>query len=413
MRAGLRIAIGVLGSQTLRAIRRNKLRSSLTALGITIGIAAVVCVMAIGSAGSARAEDQLQSLGDNLIWIEAGSRAPNGVRSGSHGTTTLTLEDAAAIRREVKLIKSVAANVDGSLQVVAGDRNWRTHYRGVSPEYFEVKHWRFASGGPFTDADVERVANVCVIGQTVREKLFGAADPLGRTLRMGSHLCDVTGLLAPKGQSATGQDQDDTVVIPWSTAQKKVRGRGFTWLDDILCSAVSRQEVLPAIAEVSALLRQRHHIRPGEDDDFNIRRPDEVIKAQEETSNALALLLTSIAAISLVVGGIGVMNVMLVSVTERTREIGLRLAVGATGGWVQAQFLGEAVLLSLLGGTAGIALGIVASLVLGRVLGWRMSIPPQALVLAPLCATAVGVFFGFYPARRAARLDPIVALRHE
>jgi putative ABC transport system permease protein len=223
----------------------------------------------------------------------------------------------------------------------------------------------------------------------------------------------VTGLLAPKGQSATGQDQDDTVVMPWSTAQRKIRGRGFTWLDDILCSAVSRQAVLPAIAEVSALLRQRHHIRPGEDDDFNIRRPDEVIKAQEQTSNALALLLTSIAAISLVVGGIGVMNVMLVSVTERTREIGLRLAVGATGRWVQVQFLGEAVLLSLLGGVAGIALGIVASLVLGRVLDWRMSIPPQALLLAPLCATAVGVFFGFYPARRAARLDPIVALRHE
>jgi putative ABC transport system permease protein len=413
MRASLRIAAEVLGSQTLRAVRRNKLRSSLTALGITIGIAAVVCVMAIGSAGSVRAEEQLQSLGDNLIWIEAGSRAPNGVRSGSHGTTTLTLEDADAIRREVKLIKNVAPNVDGALQVVAGDRNWRTHYRGVSPEYFDVKHWQFAAGGPFTEADVERLANVCVIGQTVREKLFGAADPLGRVLRIDSQLCAVTGLLAPKGQSATGQDQDDTVVMPWSTAQRKIRGRGFTWLDDILCSAVSRQAVLPAIAEVSALLRQRHHIRPGEDDDFNIRRPDEVIKAQEQTSNALALLLTSIAAISLVVGGIGVMNVMLVSVTERTREIGLRLAVGATGRWVQVQFLGEAVLLSLLGGVAGIALGIVASLVLGRVLDWRMSIPPQALLLAPLCATAVGVFFGFYPARRAARLDPIVALRHE
>jgi putative ABC transport system permease protein len=413
MLAGFRIAIGVLGSQTLRAIRRNKLRSSLTALGITIGIAAVVCVMAIGSAGSARAEDQLQSLGDNLVWIEAGSRASNGVRSGSHGTTTLTLEDAEAIRSEVKLIKSVAPNVDGSLQVVAGARNWRTHYRGVSPEYFDVKHWEFAAGGPFTDRDVERVANVCVIGKTVREKLFGLADPLGRVIRMDSQLCTVTGLLAPKGQSATGQDQDDTVVMPWSTAQKKIRGRGFNWLDDILCSAVSRQAVQPAIAEVRELLRQRHHIRPGEDEDFNIRRPDEVIKAQEETSNALALLLTSIAAISLLVGGIGVMNVMLVSVTERTREIGLRLAVGATGGWVQVQFLGEAVLLSMLGGAAGIALGIVASLVLGRVLDWRMSIPPQALVLAPLCSAAVGIFFGFYPARRAARLDPIEALRHE
>jgi putative ABC transport system permease protein len=399
--------------QAARALTRNKLRSTLAAVGIMIGIAAVVCVVAIGRAGSARSEEEFHKLGDNLVWVEAGSRAPNGVRTGSHGTTSLTLQDAWAILHEIPQIKSVSPQVDGGLQVVYGNRNWHTHYRGVSPDYLEIKRWEMALGSAFTDEEVRKVSSVVVLGQTVREQLFGGEDPIGKIIRVQSQLFSVIGVLAAKGQTAMGQDQDDTLLLPYTTAQSKIRGRGVLWLDDIFCSAVSPQAVTPAIAEITALMRQRHHSKSPADDDFNIRRPDEVLKAQIETSNTLAILLISIAGISLLVGGIGVMNVMIVSVAERTREIGLRLAIGATQRAVQAQFLGEAVLLSLFGGLLGIVLGIVSSYALGRVLQWSMSIPPQALLLAPAFSIAVGVFFGFYPALRAARLDPIAALRHE
>src|SRR5882762_1179137 len=391
-------------TEALRAIGRNKLRSALAGLAIMIGIAAVVCVVAIGRAGSRRAEEQLQSLGDNFVWVEAGSRAPSGVRTGTHGTTSLTLEDAAAILREVPLMKRVTPNVDGSLQVVFGERNWRTHYRGVGPDYLEIKRWNVAGGAPYTEEDVRRASSVCLIGETVREKLFDKVDPVGQTIRAGSKLLIVVGVLERKGQSGSGQDQDDAILLPWTTAQKKIRGRNQTWLDDIVGSAVSPEAVNPAIDQITALLRQRHQIRSGEEDDFNIRRPDEMIKAQIETSHTLATLLLSVASIALLVGGIGVMNVMLVSVTERTREIGLRLAVGATDGAVQLQFLGEAVLLTLFGGLFGLLLGATACALLGQVLGWQVTVPIGALALAPAISIAVGVFFGFYPARRAARL---------
>ena len=401
-------------TQAARSLLRNKLRSTLAAVGIMIGIAAVVCVVAIGRAGSARSEEEFHKLGDNLVWVEAGSRAPNGVRTGSHGTTTLTLQDAWAILHEIPQIKAVSPQVDGSLQVVYGNKNWHTRYRGVSPDYLEIKRWEMGLGSAFTDEEVRRVASVVVIGQTVREQLFSSLEnPIGKIIRVQSQLFSVIGVLAPKGQTAMGQDQDDTVLLPYTTAQGKIRGRGVLWLDDIFCSAVSPQAVAPAIVEITALVRQRHHIKSPEDDDFNIRRTDEVLKAQIETSNTLAILLISIAGISLLVGGIGVMNVMIVSVAERTREIGLRLAVGATQRAVQAQFLGEAVLLSLFGGLLGVLLGIGSSFALGRVLHWSMSIPAQALLLAPAFSIAVGVFFGFYPALRAARLDPIAALRYE
>jgi len=399
--------------EAVRALRRNKLRSALAAVAIMIGVAAIVCVFAIGRAGSRRAEEQLRNLGDNFVWIEAGSRAPSGVRTGSHGTTSLTLEDAEAIRRDMPLIKRVSPNVDGSIQVIFGDRNWRTHYRGVDPEYFDIKHWEVAAGAPFTDEDVLRSSSVCLIGQTVRDQLFGHTDPVGETIRIQAQLFRVVGVLAARGPAASGQDQDDTVLLPWSTAQKRIRGRNQTWLDDILCSAISPEAVNPAVAEIFALLRQRHHIRPGEEDDFNVRRPDEIIKAQIEASHTLEMLLIGIASIALLVGGIGVMNVMLVSVTERTREIGLRLAVGATEGAVQMQFLGEAVMLASFGGVLGVVLGVAACFVLGHVLGWSMSIPPESVTFGPAFSVAVGVFFGFYPARRAARLDPIAALRYE
>jgi putative ABC transport system permease protein len=399
--------------EAFRALVRNKLRSTLAALAIMIGIGAVVCVIAIGRAGSRRAEEQLRNLGDNFVWIEAGSRAPSGVRTGAHGTTSLTLEDADAILRDVPLMKRATPNVDGTLQVVFRERNWRTHYRGVGPEYLDIKRWPVAEGAPYTEEDVRRVSSVCLIGQTVREQLFGAADPVGQMIRAGSHLLVVTGVLARKGQSGTGQDQDDTILLPWTTAQKKIRGRNQTWLDDIIGSAVTAEAVNPAIDQITALLRQRHRIGRGEEDDFNVRRPDEIIKAQIETSHTLAALLVAVASIALVVGGIGVMNVMLVSVAERTREIGLRLAVGATDGAVQLQFLGEAILLTLFGGLLGLLLGVTGCAVLSQVLGWQVTVPIGALALAPAISIAVGVFFGFYPARRAARLDPIAALRHE
>jgi putative ABC transport system permease protein len=252
-----------------------------------------------------------------------------------------------------------------------------------------------------------------VIGKTVRENLFGIEDPLSKIVRINSQLFEVIGLLAPKGQSATGQDQDDTFFLPYTSAQKKLRGKGVTWLDDILCSAVAREAVNPAISRVIALMRQRHQIQPAAEDDFNIRRPDEVMKAQIDASRNLTLLLVSVASISLLIGGIGIMNVMLVSVTERTREIGLRLAVGATPRAIQVQFLGEAVMLSTCGGIFGVLLGVSSSLLLSHSLGWPVTIPALALVIAPAFSTGVGVLFGFYPAWRAARLDPIEALRHE
>ena len=400
-------------TEALRALRRNKLRSALAGLAIMIGIAAVVCVVAIGRAGSRRAEEQLLNLGDNFVWVEAGSRAPSGVRTGTHGTTRLTLEDAEAILREVPLMKRITPNVDGSLQVVFGERNWRTRYRGVGPDYLDIKRWKVARGAPYTEEDVRRASSVCLIGDTVREQLFGDSDPVGQTIRAGGKLMVVVGLLERKGQSGTGQDQDDTILLPWTTAQKKIRGRNQTWLDDIIGSAVAPEAVNPAIDQIQSLLRQRHRIQPGDEDDFNIRRPDEILKARVETSRTLSALLLSVASIALVVGGIGVMNVMLVSVTERTREIGLRLAVGATEAAVQLQFLGEAVMITFVGGLLGILLGAGGCAAIGAALGWSVSVPVEALALAPAISIAVGLFFGFYPARRAAHLDPIEALRHE
>jgi putative ABC transport system permease protein len=407
------VSLNLFGIEAIRALSRNKLRSVLSAIGITIGIAAVVCMVAIGTAGSQLAEKQFQNLGDNLVWIEAGSRNVNGVRSGSHGMTSLTMEDMEAILHEVSLIKSVSPQVDGPVLIARGNRNWTTHYRGVTPEFLEIRHWELAEGIPFTREDVKHAANVCMIGQTIRQQLFGTEEAVGRDTRINRHIFRVIGVLAPKGQSGTGQDQDDNILMPYTTAQRKLRGKGFTSLDDIMCSAVSLEAIKPAIDQISPLLREHHHIRPGEEDDFNIRHPEEVIKAQIAASRTLAFLLTSVACISLLVGGIGIMNVMLVSVNERTREIGLRLAVGATTWDIQIQFLGEAVMLSLFGGLLGLFIGIVGSFILGYVLGWPVSIPLVALTVAPVFAIGVGIFFGFYPARRATQLDPIAALRRE
>jgi putative ABC transport system permease protein len=400
----------LLGS-ALWALLRNKMRSLLTVLGITIGIAAVICVVAIGKAGQVRVEQQLNNLGDNFVWIEEGGRAVNGVRTGTHGTRTLVLGDAIAIKNQIPLIKSVSPNVDASVQLIYGNQNWFTSYRGVSPEYFDIKRWQLDQGAFFTQEDTERAANVCVIGRTVRDQLFGVEDPIGKVIRLKDLPCRVVATMQPKGLSVSGQDQDDTVILPYTTAMKKLKG--INWLDDILCSAISPDAVKPAGLQVAALLRDRHHLRAEQDDDFNIRNPEDIIKAQLEASRTLTLLLVAIASISLLVGGIGIMNVMLVSVTERTREIGVRISVGATEEAIQLQFLGESVMLSLVGGAAGVLIGVVASIVVGRTLGWPMQLSLQAVVLAAAFSVAVGVFFGYYPARKASLLDPIEALRYE
>ena len=400
-------------AESLRALGRHKGRSALTALGIMIGVATVIWVVAVGEAGAARAEDELHKLGDNFVWIEAGSRNVAGVRTGSHGTTTLTADDAEAIRREVPLIKGVSENVDGTVQVVSGNRNWSTRYRGVSPEYRSIKRWTVAQGAFLSDEQVQRVDSVVVLGETVRKRIFGADEAVGQVIRINNGLFGVIGTLAPKGQSAGGQDQDDTVLLPWTTAQKKIRGKHVLWLDDILCSAVSMPAVNPAIDQIAALLRQRHAIGRPSEDDFNIRRPDEVIKAQIQASKTLEVLLITMASISLLIGGIGIMNVMLASVSQRTAEIGLRVAVGATPGAVQLQFLGEAVLLSVMGGFLGIPLSWAGSSLISELLGWPLHFSVPAATLAVGSSSLVGVCFGIYPAWKASRLDPIVALRNE
>ncbi len=400
--------------EALRALLRHKLRSALTTLGIMIGIAAVVLVVAVGQAGSARAEAELQKLGDNLVWIEAGSRNINGVRNGSHGTTSLTIDDADAIRREVPLIKRISPQVDGTVHVIGpGGKNWTTRYRGETPDYLAIKKWDVALGASFSDWDVSEAASKVLLGETVRKEVFGSDNPVGQQLRINGQLFDVVGVLAPKGQNADGRDQDDWLLVPYTTAEKKIRGGGLFWLDDILCSAVSPEAVNPAIDRAVAVLRDQHHIRAGQEDDFNIRRPDEVLKAQLDAARALTFLLVSVALISLLVGGIGVMNVMLASVTQRTREIGVRLAIGARAGAVQLQFLAESVMLSVAGGLCGVALSATGRFLFESALGWPIAIPPEAVLVAVVASAAVGMFFGYWPARRASRLDPIAALRHE
>jgi putative ABC transport system permease protein len=396
----------------LRALGRNKMRTILTMLGIIIGVGAVICTVAIGEGASNQVQEQIRNLGDNMVLVMAGSVNQHGVHMGSQATKTLTVADAKAIQLQVPLIKRLDPGVGASAQVVYGNQNWATRIRGVGTEYLSIRRWPIERGGEFSQRDVDVAANVCLIGKTVAENLFTQGeDPVGKVIRLRNLPFLVVGVLGPKGQSPFGQDEDDTILAPFTTVQKKISG--IDWIQNIMASVDSEADIPFAQKQIGALLRQRHKLRPDQDDDFLIRSPNDLAQVQAQTGRVMTLLLASIASVSLLVGGIGIMNIMLVSVTERTREIGVRLAVGATESDVQRQFLSEAVVLSLLGGSVGVLVGVVGAIGVSGTLGWPTQVPPSAIAVAVLFSIAVGIFFGYYPARKAAHMDPIEALRYE
>jgi len=396
----------------LVALARNRLRTALTVLGIMVGIGAVICTVALGEGSAALIHQQMLNLGDNFIWVENGSANVGGVRTGARTIPKLTAADSAAIVEEVPGIARCSPNVDSRIQLIRGNQNWNTTYRGVAPDYLLIKAWPIVQGTSFSDFDVQARAHVAVLGQSVVTQLFGDEDPIGQTFRMGPLLFTAIGVLKPRGTSTSGQDQDDTVFIPYTTAQSKIRGDVRT-VDDIMCSATSPGAIKPAQDRISELLRLRHALREDQPDDFNIRAPEDSIRLQEDSARTMEMMLSAIASVSLLVGGIGVMNIMLVSVTERTREIGLRMAIGAKPRSILLQFLVEALVLGLVGGTAGVILGIVGSLVFANANGWPMIVSAQTIIVAVIFASGVGLVFGYYPARHAASLDPIDALRVE
>jgi len=394
----------------MKAIARNKMRSILTALGIIIGVACVIAMIAVGGGAQAAVQSQISSLGTNFLMVFPGVATQSGARIFS-GESTLTEEDAAAVRAECPSIAYVSPSSRSAGQVVAGNLNWSTQVQGVGVEWPFVRSWNVETGAFFDDSEVRSGAKVAVLGATVAEALFPQGDPIGQTIRIKNIPFRVIGALESKGGSVMGQDQDDVVIAPYTTVMKRLKGRNR--IDMFMASAVSRAAVGDAEKEIEALLRQRHRIQPGGDSDFMIRSQREIAQAADQTSRQMSALLAAIASISLLVGGIGIMNIMLVSVTERTREIGIRMAIGAKGRDILTQFLIEAVALSVAGGAIGIALGVGASRVLARQLQWPIAISPAAVLLAFGFAAAIGIFFGFYPARKAARLDPIEALRYE
>ncbi len=395
----------------LRALRRNKLRSSLTALGIIIGVAAVVAMVAMGNGAQANITEQVSSLGENLLTVFAGSKRSGGVSSGQGSASTITLEDVAAIQREVRDVVAVSPEVVTTAQAIANGRNWSTNIVGESPQYLQIRNWRLASGSMFTEREVRNVAKVAVIGSKTALELFGPLDPIGQNVRVNNIPFVIIGVLESKGAGMGGQNQDDRLIVPYTTAMKRITGDRYLRSVNLQISTSERVEI--AEAQITSLLRQRHRLGPGDDDDFNIFNQKDIAETVSSVSGIVTALLAAISSLSLVVGGIGIMNIMLVSVTERTREIGIRIAVGAQPIAIQLQFLIEAVTLSLLGGLIGVALGILISILVGKTGLFQPIVSADSIVLAFGVSFVIGVFFGFYPARKAAALDPIEALRHE
>ena len=398
----------------LRALRVNKMRSALTMLGIIIGVGAVIAMLAIGTGASRRIQEQIESIGSNLLIILPGATTSGGVRMGAGTQTTLTFSDSEAIKKECPAVAYVAPVLGGVAQVVYGHLNWSTGVQGTTPDMLSVRDWPLSGGRPFTQQDIKSATKVCLLGQTVVDNLFGGQDPVGQVVRIKNIPFKVLGVLAAKGQSPTGQDQDDQIYIPVTTAQKRLFGTAFPGMVRIIMiKAKSTDQLVPAEQQITALLRQRHHLNQKQDSDFSTRNLTQVMEATEQSSKVMTLLLGAIASVSLIVGGIGIMNIMLVSVSERTREIGTRLAIGAIGSEVLAQFLVEAVMLSTCGGMIGAGLGVAGSAIASQALDMPFVFVPEIVMLAFAFSATIGVAFGYLPARQAARLNPIEALRHE
>ena len=396
---------------SLISLSRNKMRSFLTMLGIIIGVGAVIAMMAVGNGAQQSIKDQIAALGTNVILIFPGSTNQQGVRTGFGSAVTLKEEDIEAIRTQCPAVALVTPSLRTGAQIVYQELNWRTSIMGVHPEYFTIRSWPISYGQYFTDADVRGATKVCVVGQTIVENLFKGNDPVGQIIRIKKIPFKVVGVLESKGQSAQGSDQDDIIVAPSTTVQKKLMGTRY--FGSVLASAQSENAMEQAQEQITAVLRVRHKLQPWEENDFTVRSQTEIANAAQSTSQALTVLLASIASISLIVGGIGIMNIMLVSVTERTKEIGLRMSVGATANNILYQFLIEAIVLSLAGGFIGVMIGVVSSNLISTFAGWTTLVSSDSIALSFFFAAAVGVFFGLYPARKAAQLNPIEALRYE
>jgi putative ABC transport system permease protein len=403
----LRILIGL----ALESILKNKMRAMLTMLGIVIGVAAVIVMVAVGYGARSSIRAQISSLGTNMIVITPGASVAGGVSQGAQAFATLTVADAEKVRKESQIVAAVSPVITSRTQVIAAGGNWRTSINGVDTDYQIIRDWQTDAGTFFAPEDVRAARSVAVLGQTVAQRVFPDGDAVGQEIQIAATRFKVTGVLAAKGQTASGNDSDDVILIPYTTAATRLSGRPR--IPQILASTSSSGDIAAAQEEIRILLRESHRIEGGEDDDFTVRNQTELATAAESSTRVMTLLMAAIASISLLVGGIGIMNIMLVSVTERTREIGIRLAIGARGSDVLTQFLVESIVMGMLGGVAGLALGITSAAVLAHFTGWETVISPLVMVVAVGFSGAVGVFFGYYPARKAAALNPIDALRYE
>jgi len=396
-----------------RSLARNKMRTGLTMLGIVIGVGAVIAMVSIGQGADSMVQDQIQSMGSNMMFIMAGSMSTGGARLGAGAVSTLTTDDIEAIEQEVPTIKAASPMVRSAGQLIFGNQNWSTQIQGTNQKFVTIRQWAMKDGEFFTEGDVRTAARVIVLGSTVADSLFPGTSPVGQTIRVRNLPFRVVGVLAPKGQSMMGQDQDDLAVVPYTTVQRKMLGQTILSLNSAMVSSVSPAASKVSEKQITELLRQRHKIKEGQPDDFMVRNLTDLAESAQETNKVMTMMLGSIAAVSLLVGGIGIMNIMLVSVTERTREIGIRMAVGARPSHIRIQFLTESVVLSLIGGVIGILLGGALAVVISRLLGWPTLVSPFSAVASFGFAAIVGIFFGYYPAFKAAAMDPIDALRYE